>query len=83
MPTENAVIVKPDPLVIPWQGRQLGVRHDDPRLGPYTHLGQVIRAAVGLASDVDGLPLILGTTLGDHYRARVNDDGGLVRLWRR
>ena len=54
--------MKPDPLVITWQGRQLCVRHDDPRLGPYTHTGQVIRAAVELASDVDGLRLVPDTT---------------------
>jgi hypothetical protein len=51
----------PDPLVIAWQGQQLRVRHDDPHLGPYTHAGQVIRAAVELASDVEGLRLMLET----------------------
>jgi hypothetical protein len=24
----------PDPLIISWRGRQLRVRHDDPRIGP-------------------------------------------------
>jgi hypothetical protein len=73
----------PDPLVISWQGQQLRVRHDDPRLGPYTHAGQVIRAAVELASDVEGLRLVLVTALGDRYRVKVTDDGGVVGLWRR
>jgi len=59
VPTENAVIVKPDPLVIPWQGRQLRIRHDDPYLGTYTHAGQAIRATVELASDVQGLRLVM------------------------
>jgi hypothetical protein len=72
----------PDPLVIPWQGQQLHVRHDDPRLGPYTHAGQVIRAAVELASDVEGLRLVLGSALSDRYRVRVEDDGSVVGLWR-
>jgi hypothetical protein len=72
-----------DPLVIAWQGQQLRVRHDDPRLGLYTHGGQVIRAAVELASDVEGLRLVLGTAVGDRYRVRISDDGGLVGLWRR
>jgi len=76
-------VTSPDPLVIPWQVRQLRVRHDDPRLGPFTHAGQVIRAAVELASDVEGLRLAPGTTLGDRYRARVADDGRVVGLWRR
>jgi hypothetical protein len=66
-----------------WQGQQLRVRHDDPRLGPYTHAGQVLRAAVELASDVEGLRLVLGTTVGDRYRVRVSDDGSIVGLWRR
>ena len=73
----------PDPLVIPWQGQQLRVRHDDQLLGPYTHAGQVIRAAVELASDVEGLRLVLGSAVGDRYRVRVADDGGVVGLWRR
>jgi hypothetical protein len=73
----------PDPLVISWHGQQLRVRHDDPRLGPYTHAGQVIRAAVELASDVEGLRLVLGSAVGDRYHVRVADDGGVVGLWRR
>jgi hypothetical protein len=72
-----------EPLVIPWQGQQLRVRHDDPRLGPYTQAGQVIRTAVELASDVEGLRLVLDTTLGDRDRVKVADDGGVVGLWRR
>lgn len=73
----------PEPLVIVWQGRQLRVRHDDPHLGPYTPRGAVIRSAVELASDVDGLRLVLASTLGDRYRVRVSDDGAVVGLWRR
>jgi hypothetical protein len=76
-------VKSPDPLIIPWQGQPLRVRHDDPRLGPYTHAGQVIRAAVELASDVEGLRLVLGTAVGDRYRVGVADDGGSVGLWRR
>ena len=76
--------MKPDPLVIPWQGRSVRVHHDDPRLGPYTPRGAVIRSAIELASDVEGLRLVLRTALGDRYRVRVSDDdGSVVRLWRR
>jgi len=75
--------VKPDPLIAPWQGRSVRVRHDDPRLGPYTPRGAVIRSAMELASDVDGLRLVLATALGDRYRVRVSDDGSVVGLWRR
>ncbi len=73
----------PDPLVISWQGQQLRVGHDDPRLGPYTHAGQDIRAAAEMASDVEGLRLVLVTALGDRYRVKVTDDAGVVGLWRR
>ncbi len=73
----------PEPLIVPWQGQQLRVRHDDPHLGPYTHAGQVIRAAVELATDVEGLRLILASALGERYRVKVSDDGSVVGLWRR
>jgi hypothetical protein len=36
-----------------------------------------------LASDVEGLRLALGTTVGDRYRVKVSDDGSVVGLWRR
>ena len=71
----------PEPLVIPWQGRQLRVRHDDPMLGTYTPRGAQVRAALELASDVEGLRLVLASTLGDRYRVKVSDDGSTVGLW--
>jgi hypothetical protein len=51
--------------------RQVRVRHDDPHLGPYTPRGAVIRSAMELGSDVEGLRLYLVTALGDRYRVRV------------
>jgi hypothetical protein len=75
--------VSPDPLVIAWRGRQLRVRHDDPRLGLYTDVGKRLSAAVQLATDVEGLRLVLGSTVADRYRVRVADDGLTVGLWRR
>jgi hypothetical protein len=57
------------------------VRHDDPRIGPYPHAGQVIRAAVELASDVEGLRLVLGSAVDDRYRVEISDDGSAVGLW--
>jgi hypothetical protein len=74
-------VKRPDPLVLSRQGREVRIHHDDPRLGPYTPRGAVIRSAVGLASDVDGLRLVLASTLGDRYRVRVSDDGSTVGLW--
>jgi hypothetical protein len=75
--------MQPEPLVIAWQGRQLRVRHDDPRLGVYTGTGQQIRAAIQLATDIEGLQLALTTALGREYSVRVADDGSVVGLWRR
>ena len=73
----------PDPLLIAWHGRLLRVRHDDPRIGPYSPVRQRIRAAVEVATDVEGRRLALASVLGDRYRVRVGDDGGTVGLWRR
>ncbi len=72
----------PDLLVVAWNGRQLRIRHDDPHLGPYMNAGQVIRAAVELASDVDGLRLVLASTLGDRFHVQVAEDGCSVGLRR-
>lgn len=72
----------PEPLVIAWRDRQLRVRHDDPRIGPYSPVGQRIRAAVELATDVEGLRLVLASTVGYRYRVHVVDDGTIVGLWR-
>jgi hypothetical protein len=73
--------VKPDPLLISWQGRQLRVRHDDPTLKPYSPQASRLRSAVELASDVEGLRLVLASVLGERYRVRVRDDE--IRLTRR
>ena len=73
--------MKPDPLTISWQGRQLRVRHDDPKLRPYSPMASRLRSAVELASDVEGLRLVLVSVLGDRYRVRV--EGDVIGLWRR
>ena len=74
---------KPDPLYVPFRGREVRVRHDDPRLRPYTPTAAVLRAAAGIASDVEGLRRALETTVGERYRIEVPDDGSEVRLRRR
>jgi hypothetical protein len=38
---------------------------------------------VELAPDVEGLRLAQVTTVGERYRVKVADDGGVVGLWRR
>jgi hypothetical protein len=73
----------PDPLIVAWRGQQLRIRHDDPRLTPYSPKGAMIRSAIELASDVEGLRLVLTTTVGDRYRVKVSEDGRVVGLCRR
>jgi len=72
-----------EPLIVTWQGREVRVRHDDPHLGPYTPAGARLRSAIELASDVQGLRLVLASTVGERYRVRVSDDGMTVGLWLR
>jgi hypothetical protein len=52
-------------------------------MSTYSGSGQQLRAAIQLASDVDGLRLILESAMGREYRVRVADDGSVVGLWRR
>ena len=73
-------VKSPEPLVISWRGRQLRIRHDDPRLTVYSPRGARLRAAIELASDVEGLRLVLNSTITDRYRVRVADDGSVVGL---
>ena len=72
----------PDPLIVTRQGRALPVRHDDPHLRPYSSSGATVRSAVELATDVEGLQLVLVTAIGDRCRETVSDDGSVVGLWR-
>ena len=71
------------PRVIPTgHDRQVRIRHDDRHLGQYAVHGAVIRSAMELASDVEGLRLGLATASGDRHLVRVADDGSVVGLWR-
>ena len=73
----------PEPLYIPWRGRMVRVRHDDPTLRPYWPNTARLGAAMQLATDVEGLRLVLATTIADRYDFQVPDDGSEVRLRRR
>ena len=73
----------PEPILIGWNGTQVRIRHDDPKLTPYSPGVSRLRSAFELASDVDGLRLVLTTTMGDRYQVRVRDDGVVVGLWQR
>jgi hypothetical protein len=75
--------VKPEPLYVGWQGRRIRVRHDDPRLGPYSPGASRLRSAVELASDIRGLRGVLLTTMGDRYDVEVTDDATVIALRRR
>ena len=72
----------PEPLVVAWQGIPVRVRHDDRHLTPYSAQGAVIRSCVELATDVEGLRLVLYSALGHRYEVRVNDDGTVIGLRR-
>ena len=56
---------KPEPLYVPWRGREVRIRHDDPTLRPYWPNADRLRAAILLATDVEGLRHVLATTLAD------------------
>jgi hypothetical protein len=72
-----------EPLVVPWRnGTTVRVLHDDPHLSMYSRSGQQVRAAILLASDVEGLRLALTTALGRQYDVKVSDDESVVGLWR-
>ena len=72
----------PEPLIIAWRGQRIRIRHDDPQLTIYSPHGARLRAAIELAGDVEGLRLVLASTVTDRYSVKVADDGSVVGLWR-
>lgn len=72
----------PEQLIIAWRGRQLRVRHAYLKLGPAHPARSHAPSGLELASDVEGLRLVLMTTVGDCYGIKVADDGsgGVVGL---
>jgi hypothetical protein len=60
----------PERLIVSWRGRQLRVRHDDEHLGSCRPRGAVIRSAMELESDVEGLRLALVTAVREGYLVR-------------
>jgi hypothetical protein len=73
--------VTPDPIHIRWCGQDVRIRHDDPRLGPYSPVIAWLRSAMAITSEVKTLRLLLGRATA--YDVRVLDDGSEVRLRRR
>ena len=77
-------MLKTDPGSVPFRGREVRARHDDIRLKHYTPMGMVLRSAASIASDVEGLRLVLASTVGgQHYRIEAPADASEVRLRRR
>ncbi len=70
--------VSPPPLIIPWRGHQVRIRHDDPRLEPYTPRAAVISSAMVLASDEAGLRLAIEASVGQWYWVDVGAREGSV-----
>jgi hypothetical protein len=70
----------PEPLEVDWQGRRVRVRHDDPTSDRTRREVPSSVPAVELATDVEGLRLVLASTVGDRYRVRVSEDGSTVGL---
>ena len=58
------------------------VHHDDPRLARYTEVGKRLSAPEQLATDAEGLRLVLDPTVADRYGVSLSDDGATVGLWR-
>ena len=57
--------MKPDPLVIAWRGRRSACATMTRTSGRTRGRGQQLRAAIELASDVEGLRLVLASTVAD------------------
>lgn len=72
----------PAPLSVPWRGGTVRVRHDDPRLGPYSPRAAVIGSALQLVTTPEGMARVLECTVGEWYAVRVVD-GPEIRLRRR
>jgi len=73
----------PAPLLVPWRGVLLRVRHDDPRLTPHGPRAAVIISSAQLAASVDGLRRVLQATVGEWYSIEVREEPlgiGLRRL---
>jgi hypothetical protein len=71
-----------EPIIISWGGRQVRVRHDDPKLEPYAPRTAVIGSAMQLAKDEVGLRLAIEATVGEWYRVHIGERP-VVRLMKR
>jgi hypothetical protein len=70
-----------DPIFLSWRGKQVRVRHDDPRLNRYSDVIVRLQAAMLLTTTVPSLRQVMAMERG--YDVQVLDDGTEVRLRRR
>ena len=80
-PSSRASMSKPEPLFLRWRGTDVRIRHDDPRLTPYSPVIATLRSAMTITTDVATLRLVMARERA--YEVQVLDDGSEVRLRRR
>ena len=80
-PKHDGTAVTRDPLTLRWRGRDVRIRHDDPRLNRYSAVIQRLQSAMTITTEVETLRLVLARETA--YEVRVLDDGSEVRLRRR
>ena len=71
----------PDQGYIPFRGRAVRIRHDDPLLTRYSPVIATLRSAMTIMSEVATLRLVMARERA--YDVQVLDDGSEVRLRRR
>jgi hypothetical protein len=82
-PSVGSRVPKPEPLYVPWRGRMVRVRPDDPILRPYTPNADRLSSAMQLASDVEGCGSCWRRRSRTATTVQVPDDGSEVRPRRR
>jgi hypothetical protein len=68
----------PEPIFVRWQGRQVRVRHDDPRLSRYSDVVTRLQSAMTITTEVATLRLVMAAETA--YEVQVLEDGSEVRL---
>jgi hypothetical protein len=72
---------KPEPLYLRWRGKDVRIRHDDPRLSRYSPAIATLQSAMMITTEVATLQLVMARERA--YDVQVLDDGSEVRLRRR
>ena len=72
---------KPEPLYLRWRGKDVRIRHDDPRLTRYSPVIATLQSAMAITTEVATSRLVMARERA--YDVQVVDDGSEVRLRRR